>query len=465
MATNETKCPACGSLSNKNAKFCMKCGNELPKFWVCSKCGEKSALEVERCTKCDIPRYTIWEGAWDCPYCGRTRNRGPEKFCGGCGIPRGGDVKFYLPEDARLVKDEEELARAKAGPDWKCEYCGADNHTDKEFCSGCGAPKDGAPVRKVIEYKFDETKEGKKIDYTLKLTGTGFAVEAMGQIFEGKTADEAFNKFFEHLRESEKLVKERSYPEPPIKAPQSTSHQKQSPVTKALFFGCFSLIFFFILFAIYMIIPRRTSGTVNGFHWQTSIDLERLNTLTETKWEYEVPNDARIMSRRREIHHYNKVQIGTTTKSKTVTEKIKTGTKKVKVGTRDKGNGYFEDVYEDRPIYKEVEKKVTYQEPVYRDVPEYRYKVTYQIDRWQIVGTRSDSGDDQNASVPELKPGYKERKGKISEEFTVFFEGPKKKKLTYKTRNKEEWLTFRIGQKYELKADLHGNVTKIERAK
>ena len=89
----------------------------------------------------------IREGAWDCPMCGRARNRGPDKHCGGCGAPRGADVRMYLPEDAREVVDEAEVTRAKAGPDWTCAFCGGDNPGANAFCSGCGAGAVGGRSR------------------------------------------------------------------------------------------------------------------------------------------------------------------------------------------------------------------------------------------------------------------------------------------------------------------------------
>jgi zinc finger protein len=75
----------------------------------------------------------IREGAWDCPHCGRKGNRGPEKYCGGCGAPRGEDVPFYLPDDAPEVVEAEKLKRAQAGPDWTCPFCEADNPADHAF--------------------------------------------------------------------------------------------------------------------------------------------------------------------------------------------------------------------------------------------------------------------------------------------------------------------------------------------
>jgi peptide methionine sulfoxide reductase MsrB len=442
----------------------MKCGAALPKFWTCPQCGEaKNPDSADKCIKCEVPRHTIREGAWDCVYCGRKLNRGSEKFCGGCGVPRGQDVQFYLPEDARLVTDEAELSRAKAGPDWKCEYCGGDNQSDKDICSGCGAPREGAPARKVIEFRDGMDKQGRKVEYTLIASKSGFIVEAMGQRFEGATSDEAFKKFFSHLRESEKKASEKGPEVSPGPAPQKPPEPKKSSLLlKGCGLGCAGLFILFILFSLFMAMPRKASGIVSGFHWEASVEQERLNTLTESKWEDEMPRDARFLSRSREIHHYDKVQTGTQTVTKTVTEKVKVGTKKVKVGTRDKGNGYFEDVYEDQPVYEEREKKVTVNEPVYKDVPVYKNKVTYNVDRWQVVETKKASGEDQNASLPQVETGAKARQGKVVEKYVVYFEGKRKKKLTYVAKSRDEWLAFKPGQSYKLKADLYGNVKQIE---
>src|SRR4051794_19311865 len=98
----------------------------------------------------------IREGAWDCPACGRNGNRGPEKFCGGCGRPRGPDVELYLPDEAPEVTDAEALKRAQAGADWLCPYCNADNPAANAFCSGCGAPRDGARTRAVVDHPLNE---------------------------------------------------------------------------------------------------------------------------------------------------------------------------------------------------------------------------------------------------------------------------------------------------------------------
>lgn len=89
----------------------------------------------------------ITMGYWDCPSCGRKKIDGPRKDCPECGAPRNENVEFYTSDDAPEVKDPELVARAKAGADWICQFCGADNPAKEELCSGCGASKDGTKKR------------------------------------------------------------------------------------------------------------------------------------------------------------------------------------------------------------------------------------------------------------------------------------------------------------------------------
>ena len=75
--------------------------------------------------------------------------------CENCGGVRAEDVKFYLPEDAKEITDEAELASAKSGPDWVCGYCSTSNPSAGDSCKQCGGPRDEGTNRKVEEYKPD----------------------------------------------------------------------------------------------------------------------------------------------------------------------------------------------------------------------------------------------------------------------------------------------------------------------
>lgn len=351
----------------------------------------------------------IREGAWDCPVCGRTANRGPHKFCGGCGSPRGKEVKFYLPDDAKVVSDEAELNKAKAGPDWNCSFCGGDNPSSFDFCSGCGGSKDGTSKRDVTVKKNAPTQQ------------------------------------------------KATQPKAPAKKPNYK-----------VLIGC--AIAFFIAFILFtgvgliLNISHDENITLKGFSWERSISIEKFKTLTEKAWEGEQPSDARIISKNKEVHHYNKIPIGTETKTRTVTKKVQVGTEKVKVGQKDLGNGYFEDVYEDRPIYEDKTSDETYQETIYKDEPVYKTRYTYEIDRWVFERIEKASGTDQNASWPTDRIREKEREqaGKRTEKYIVYFTGKKGKEITYETKDEKKWLLFEPGKTYKAKITIAGKIKKIE---
>lgn len=90
---------------------------------------------------------TIRMGYWDCPSCGNKKNLGPNPTCAGCGRPRGPNIPFYTDDAAPIVEDPALVAAARAGADWKCKYCGADNRAGHMDCHQCGAGPDGTVRR------------------------------------------------------------------------------------------------------------------------------------------------------------------------------------------------------------------------------------------------------------------------------------------------------------------------------
>lgn len=90
---------------------------------------------------------TLRMGYWDCPSCGQKKNLGPNATCTQCGKPRGPNVPFYTDDSAPVIDDPELVARARAGADWKCKYCNADNRAGVMDCAQCGAGPDGSVKR------------------------------------------------------------------------------------------------------------------------------------------------------------------------------------------------------------------------------------------------------------------------------------------------------------------------------
>lgn len=342
----------------------------------------------------------IREGAWDCPSCGQKGVPGSSKYCGACGNVRGDDVQFYLPEGAREITSEEERRRAGAGPDWKCPYCGGDNPGSNSHCSGCGSPQDGTEKRQV------RTIMDKK-------------------------------------------------PEPP--------RQDGPNWMSRIATGCCLLILLFFVGCWFLTRTTVSAMQIQSMAWRRSIDIEKLGPVTETGWEgkNEVPAGARILGRNKEVRETRKIQTGTQTRTRTNTERVQTGTEKVKVGTKDMGNGYFEDVFEERPVYQEKQVEETYQEPVYREEPVYDYKVRYEINKWHKDGSANASGSDNKPTWPEIITNSKQRAGPKHESYTITLSA-KGKSYTYETNSESMFIGFSPGQTVDASVTVTGVVTELK---
>jgi len=264
---------------------------------------------------------TIREGKWDCKTCGRTGNRGPDTYCGSCGATRPDNVEFYLPDDAAEITDEKLLAEANAGADWKCSYCSAQNNAFDQFCVSCGNKHNAA--------QGDVSLQEKEIRFD--------------------TAPEA-------------------------SAPIETSESK--PFGRKLKIGLISGAAAIIILFILTMMTTSVNLTVTGFEYNAKVSFEEYKMVTEDDWT--LPASAQKLGEFRAIHHYDKVADGYDTKTRDV--KVKVRDEKVKVGTKDMGNGYFKDIYENRPVYET--RKETYTETRYREVPVYQTKYKYKMMKW-----------------------------------------------------------------------------------
>lgn len=83
---------------------------------------------------------------WICPNC-QTRIPGPKKTCTTCGTPQPNDVEFIQADREDLLKEQEEITRAKKGADIHCPYCGTRNTADARICSQCSGKLTGGKKR------------------------------------------------------------------------------------------------------------------------------------------------------------------------------------------------------------------------------------------------------------------------------------------------------------------------------
>ena len=208
--------------------------------------------------------------------------------CAGCGATRDKDVAFFLDEDAEEVTDEARLARARAGADWLCRFCGDSNTPDRDHCRNCGAEKGTAPSRAVREIPL-----------------------------------------------------ESPMPPPAARAASSPAPRRRFPPVVA---GVLLALAALVVLAAYLGLRRSDETlTVAGFEWERHVAVEAWRTVREQAWEGSVPSGARIVSRRQEVHHTEHERVGT--------RRVKSGHRDLGNGFfedvyRD------EPVYRDRPVYR-----------------------------------------------------------------------------------------------------------------
>jgi hypothetical protein len=295
--------------------------------------------------------------------------------CLGCGATRQRDVAFFLDDDAPEVTDDALIARARAGPDWLCAFCGDANAPARDHCRNCGAEKGASPSRRVY----------------IEPGGAGGAP-----------------------------------PRPPARSgevnPPSRAASDSGPPTgpAASNFRPWAMAVLLVLVAFVVAAAyfglRRTEETltVAGFEWERRVAVEAWRTVREQAWEGSVPAGARVVSRRQEVHHRERDQVGT---------------RRVKAGHRDLGNGFFEDVYRD--------------EPVYRERPVYRTRVTYDVQRWVPDRTVRAAGRDHAARWPDPQLRGGEREASRAETLVVLLNG----KRTYRMELPEgRWTALEPGQ-------------------
>ena len=341
----------------------------------------------------------IREGKWRCPYCS-VANRGAAMACTGCGATRDKDVAFFLEDDAEEVTDDALIARARAGADWLCTFCGDSNASERDHCRNCGAEKGSAPSRPVVEPGTAGVRSERSEDPRGRL----HAVEARSNpapvVVELGGASGA-------------------PPKPPSRyAGVNPVPLAVSPVSAR--FRPWGVAVLLVLVALVMAAAyfglRRTEETltVAGFEWERHVAVEAWRTVREQAWEGSVPAGARVVSRRQEVHH---------------TERDQVGTRRVKAGHRDLGNGFFEDVYRD--------------EPVYRERPVYRTRVAYDVDRWVPDRTVRASGQDHAAHWPDPQLRTGEREASRAEKLVVLLNG---KRIHRMELPEARWVALQPGQ-------------------
>jgi len=338
-------------------------------------------------------------GYWDCPVCGQKAVAGNIMNCPSCGRARG-DVKFYMKDGAEETTreenergdieylNEEQTQEMDRAPDWYCSFCNSLNTDHAAFCSNCGASRESSESN-----YFDQLKK----------------------------------------REEAERAEQAAQPKPAAQQAQKKSRLPLLLIIAAVIIG---LIFFMN--------GSSTQGDlqVTGVAWSRSIPVEQNLQFTESGWS--IPDGGTEVSRAQAIHHYDQVldhyEQYQVQKSRQVLDHYETY-----YTYADRGNGSFEEVAHERPVYRTEYYTETESRPVYRSVPRYATKYTYTIWRWKQTREAAASGQDQEAYWPELNLAEYEREGSPrSELYTFTVQDSKGSSRTWRLAE-EDWKRIQVG--------------------
>lgn len=392
----------------------------------------------------------IIEGVWDCQYCSTDKIRGSVYRCPVCGRTRDKDVKFYIDNPKNYV-DNATAAKVSRNPDWLCSYCDALNHDDAKECYECGAGREdseqnyferreevearraekarqnGEPAPEQDNYNGIKITRGYGNDPAkFKPEGRVTMVGSAGDPWPDQSDNpQRFKKEFESYAKDhvkDKTGIDLDEVESKVKKVKSRTTTRKSNFNWGGFFkvgaGILAAVMV-VMLLVALFTPKVMDVEVQDFSWNRGINVEELVTVEESGWS--LPSGGRLKYQQQEIKGYEQVLDHYETKTRTYTEQVLDHYEDYVSGYRDLGNGFFEEIVSQRPVYRTETKTETYQEPVYRDEPIYATKYYYEIDKWQIQYTSKSSGNDKSPywNEPTLKD--KQREGSRSESYYVDF--------------------------------------------
>jgi len=347
----------------------------------------------------------IVEGFWDCPNC-NAKNRGAQQQCEACGAIRSEDVKFYVDENAKVVTDEAELAKAKAGPDWICPFCNNMSPSSATKCTGCGSDRSDGKNRATRELAAGETGKNDK------------------------------------------------------KPQKSVESPKPAPFwLKA---GCGIVALLFIVLSFLSCHEKALKIEITANQWVRQIERAEYKTVREEAWANEVPSGARKLGSERKVRSHKEIPDGFEEVEEEYTEQVKIGEKRVEDGKVDLGNGRFQVKYKMVPEYKNERRTRRVKRQKFRKEPVYDEMVTYDIDRWvpyasiELRGTTDEPrwpNSEVSNNVPPLIGDLTEkarietyvvtaRKAGENSEFEI-------KALRGKPLSYEQFMKLRVGTRWE----------------
>lgn len=360
------------------------------------------------------------EGLWDCPYCNTKAIRGSIRECPNCGKPRDEDTRFYMPGTIKYVA-EEEAKKINRNPDWICQYCDCLNSASDTICKSCGSER----TDENLDY-FSNKEKSKKSN---EIFNSSSDISSFYGSDERKNDDSYYN-------ENSFLYSVKNF---------ITENWKKLLIILSVIALVTGIVCLFI--------PRTEVITVNDFKWERNIDIEELKTVNESDWQ--LPSSARLKYTRSEISRYENVVDHYDRESRQVAKQRITGYEEYVSGYRDLGNGYFEEVKSQRPVYETYYETEYYDKPVYRQEPVYQTKYYYEIDKWIFKRNIKTQGMNKNPYWGEIVLSDNERVSTKKETYYIIATDTNGKIKEILVQY-ETWNNLEIGQSVKMKKSIFG---------
>jgi ribosomal protein L40E len=357
---------------------------------------------------------------WTCPNC-QTRNPGPQKTCTNCGTAQPDNVQFEQAAQAEMVKDEAEIAKAKAGADIICYYCGTPNPAGSKTCSQCGADLTQGAARASGQV-LGALRTGPAEPMICPNCGHSNAPNAPQCAQCGAS-----------LTQPKPAAPAKPTPSPPAKSGFGPMAIGLAVLGGLLVVCC---IGFFVL-------SGRTSdaaATVDSVNWRRAIAIQQLMPVSGEAWQNQVPAGAVVSG---------------CVERQRGTEQRFTGQTREVCGTpyvKDTGSGYGQAVQDCET------------EQVYEEVPVYDNYCQYTATVWQTVNQAVLTGNDFNPRWPNAPlTSSKQREGDREETYQVIFRVDGQT-YTYTPGDVNEFKQFEPGSRWVLKINTFDSITGVEPA-
>lgn len=346
---------------------------------------------------------------WTCPNC-NSINPGSEKVCGNCGAPQPQDVQFEQATNQELISDPEKLARAEAGPDIHCPYCGTRNPGNAEICKQCGGDLVEG-IKRESGRVVGAYSVGPAATITCPHCGEANPESASNCANCGGGLGEEVNK-----------------EEQPVAASITPSKSRIgiiAAVVAVLVIACGAFLFF-------MTRTSPTTGVIEAVNWERSVPVEALVPVEYKDWEDEIPDGAVIEACTEEVRSIqsepapNSVEVCGTPY------------------TVDTGDGFAE-------VVQDCEYEV------------YATSCSFTVDEWSVVDVSVLTGDDYSPIWPEPVLETGQRVGEQWEEtYTIVFRSDDKT-IAYTTEDFDLFRQAQIGSEWTLNVNTFGSLVSIEK--